>query len=469
MNSFVLAQLHAVGSGAAHHAPAWAPWQRALMAASSSAYLANAVCWSRYDHPILAGVFIAVAILSTAADALSDAVFAPAALARVRTADRAVGSTALVASVVANSLSPVITACATLAALSAVSVLLWARAVARAEPKRWATYLCLQAGWHVYGAAVLCTVTWLAQPRDLQQSRQMPTALGRPRRLAGEPSSRHASSFPPHPSILPPPRTPPTSLDPAARRDALNVGRQLLKIETALDARLAAARPSSAGKRFPGDLLEPLGGPAPPSLAAAAADAAAPAPAAAAAAADALRRRPSGKPRVIRVLSLPSLPTAALGLSPLPPAPPPAAAAVSEAWAAAPPTAYPTAEEEAAAEAAEAAEWELYRCCFRVLRAWRREASSAALARTKAALLHRIWLGLLRLRVYRAWRSLVTLRAVATRRVVGDEHRQRRRGRAARAYEGARRVRDRRVALQRPLQAAAACAAARWEGGAAQE
>ena len=107
MNSFVLAQLHAVGSGAAHHAPAWAPWQRALMAASSSAYLANAVCWSRYDHPILAGVFIAVAILSTAADALSDAVFAPAALARVRTADRAVGSTALVASVVANSLSPV--------------------------------------------------------------------------------------------------------------------------------------------------------------------------------------------------------------------------------------------------------------------------------------------------------------------------------------------------------------------------
>ena len=83
---------------------------------------------------------------------------------RVRTADRAVGSTALVASVVANSLSPVITACATLAALSAVSVLLWARAVARAEPKRWATYLCLQAGWHVYGAAVLCTVTWLAQP-----------------------------------------------------------------------------------------------------------------------------------------------------------------------------------------------------------------------------------------------------------------------------------------------------------------
>ena len=239
----------------------------------------------------------------------------------------------------------------------------------------------------------------------------MPTALGRPRRLAGEPSSRHASSFPPHPSILPPPRTPPTSLDPAARRDALNVGRQLLKIETALDARLAAARPSSAGKRFPGDLLEPLGGPAPPSLAAAAADAAAPAPAAAAAAADALRRRPSGKPRVIRVLSLPSLPTAALGLSPLPPAPPPAAAAVSEAWAAAPPTAYPTAEEEAAAEAAEAAEWELYRCCFRVLRAWRREASSAALARTKAALLHRIWLGLLRLRVYRAWRSLVTLRA----------------------------------------------------------
>jgi len=411
MNSFVLAQLHAVGSGAAHHAPAWAPWQRALMAASSSAYLANAVCWSRYDHPILAGVFIAVAILSTAADALSDAVFAPAALARVRTADRAVGSTALVASVVANSLSPVITACATLAALSAVSVLLWARAVARAEPKRWATYLCLQAGWHVYGAAVLCTVTWLAQPGDLQQSRQMPTALGRPRRLAGEPSSRHASSFPPHPSILPPPRTPPTSLDPAARRDALNVGRQLLKIETALDARLAAARPSSAGKRFPGDLLEPLGGPAPPSLAAAAADAAAPAPAAAAAAADALRRRPSGKPRVIRVLSLPSLPTAALGLSPLPPAPPPAAAAVSEAWAAAPPTAYPTAEEEAAAEAAEAAEWELYRCCFRVLRAWRREASSAALARTKAALLHRIWLGLLRLRVYRAWRSLVTLRA----------------------------------------------------------
>ena len=242
MNSFVLAQLHAVGSGAAHHAPAWAPWQRALMAASSSAYLANAVCWSRYDHPILAGVFIAVAILSTAADALSDAVFAPAALARVRTADRAVGSTALVASVVANSLSPVITACATLAALSAVSVLLWARAVARAEPKRWATYLCLQAGWHVYGAAVLCTVTWLAQPGDLQQSRQMPTALGRPRRLAGEPSSRHASSFPPHPSILPPPRTPPTSLDPAARRDALNVGRQLLKIETALDARLAAAR-----------------------------------------------------------------------------------------------------------------------------------------------------------------------------------------------------------------------------------
>lgn len=165
MNSFVLAQLHAVGSGAAHHAPAWAPWQRALMAASSSAYLANAVCWSRYDHPILAGVFIAVAILSTAADALSDAVFAPAALARVRTADRAVGSTALVASVVANSLSPVITACATLAALSAVSVLLWARAVARAEPKRWATYLCLQAGWHVYGAAVLCTVTWLAQGR----------------------------------------------------------------------------------------------------------------------------------------------------------------------------------------------------------------------------------------------------------------------------------------------------------------
>ena len=164
MNSFVLAQLHAVGSGAAHHAPAWAPWQRALMAASSSAYLANAVCWSRYDHPILAGVFIAVAILSTAADALSDAVFAPAALARVRTADRAVGSTALVASVVANSLSPVITACATLAALSAVSVLLWARAVARAEPKRRATYLCLQAGWHVYGAAVLCTVTWLAQP-----------------------------------------------------------------------------------------------------------------------------------------------------------------------------------------------------------------------------------------------------------------------------------------------------------------
>ena len=141
-----------------------APWQRALMAASSSAYLANAVCWSRYDHPILAGVFIAVAILSTAADALSDAVFAPAALARVRTADRAVGSTALVASVVANSLSPVITACATLAALSAVSVLLWARAVARAEPKRWATYLCLQAGWHVYGAAVLCTVTGLAQP-----------------------------------------------------------------------------------------------------------------------------------------------------------------------------------------------------------------------------------------------------------------------------------------------------------------
>ena len=96
MNSFVLAQLHAVGSGAAHHAPAWAPWQRALMAASSSAYLANAVCWSRYDHPILAGVFVAVAILSTAADALSDAVFAPAALARVRTADRAVGSTALV-------------------------------------------------------------------------------------------------------------------------------------------------------------------------------------------------------------------------------------------------------------------------------------------------------------------------------------------------------------------------------------
>jgi len=70
----------------------------------------------------------------------------------------------------------------------------------------------------------------------------MRTALGRPRRLAGEPSSRHASSFPPHPSILPPPRTPPTSLDPAARRDALNVGRQLLKIETALDARLAAAR-----------------------------------------------------------------------------------------------------------------------------------------------------------------------------------------------------------------------------------
>ena len=47
MNSFVLAQLHAVGSGAAHHAPAWAPWQRALMAASSSAYLANAVCWSQ--------------------------------------------------------------------------------------------------------------------------------------------------------------------------------------------------------------------------------------------------------------------------------------------------------------------------------------------------------------------------------------------------------------------------------------
>ena len=134
MNSFVLAQLHAVGSGAAHHAPAWAPWQRALMAASSSAYLANAVCWSRYDHPILAGVFVAVAILSTAADALSDAVFA-AALARVRTADRAVGSTALVASVVANSLSPVITACATLAALSAVSVLLWARSVARAQNK----------------------------------------------------------------------------------------------------------------------------------------------------------------------------------------------------------------------------------------------------------------------------------------------------------------------------------------------
>ncbi len=87
-------------------------------------------------------------------------------------------------------------------------------------------------GVEVTSAVNVTSDEFRAEPGALQQSRQMPTALGRPRRLAGEPSSRHASSFPPHPSILPPPRTPPTSLDPAARRDALNVGRQLLKIET---------------------------------------------------------------------------------------------------------------------------------------------------------------------------------------------------------------------------------------------
>ena len=395
------------GVGAAHHAPAWAP-----AAARADGGVEQRTGYLGRQRGLLEslrppdfgdGVFIAVIVvdfdaLSTAADALSDAVFAPAALARVRTADRAVGSTALVASVVANSLSAghhgVCHACA----LSAVSVR--ARAPSRAPSRSVGPHTCayrpgttlwsVRRGRSLYRDVVSAASRFATVASNANSPR--PPAAARRRAVV---ATRLVLSATPIKSTAAantadlarsgrPPRC--AQRRPAAAQDRDGARRA--------DA-LAAARPSSAGKRFPGDLLEPLGGrrrrrsrpplPTPPRRRLPPP----PPPPTRCAAARRASRASSACSRCRRCQRRRS------ALSPLPPAPPPAAAAVSEAWAAAPPTAYPTAEEEAAAEAAEAAEWEL-RCCFRVLRAWRREASSAALARTKAALLHRIWLGLLR-------------------------------------------------------------------------
>ena len=303
MNSFVLAQLHAA-------------WRRAPRArVGAVAARADGGVEQRTSRqrglleslrpPDFGGAFIAVAPLSTAADALSDADRAGRAGARAhgRSRRRLYGARRLRRREFAVAGHH---GAATLAAPSAVSVLLRARA-ARAERAlgRDQAYRPVV----VYGAAVLCTVTWLAQPRFAtvasNANSPRPPAAARRRAVAATPRPfRHTHQFYRRREHRRPARSgrPPRC---AQRRP------QLLKIEGA-DARLAAAD-RRRGKRFPGDLSSCSAAGA-AVAAAAAADAAAPAPAAAAAAADALRRRPSGKPRVIRVLSLLSLPTAALGL-----------------------------------------------------------------------------------------------------------------------------------------------------------
>ena len=118
--------------GAAHHAPAWAPWQRALTPASSSDHISPTHLLESLSPPDFWRRLCTLSQFSRRRPTRSDAVFAPAALARSRRTDRAVGS---------RRSSPPSSrirfadhhGVATLAALSAVSVLLWARAVARAD------------------------------------------------------------------------------------------------------------------------------------------------------------------------------------------------------------------------------------------------------------------------------------------------------------------------------------------------
>mmetsp|Transcript_15675 Transcript_15675/g.50230 ORF Transcript_15675/g.50230 Transcript_15675/m.50230 type:complete len:169 (-) Transcript_15675:61-567(-) len=150
------------GDGHGKGAPPWTPAQRLLMAGSSLLYLGCAAAWARYGFRRLAGWFCLVSVLSCCGDA-GGGLLPEWVMRRVRAADRAVGTVALLASVIFNATSVLN---ATLAVAAVLTSLLWlakGRRVARAEPRaRW-RYLLFHGMWHAYGAAVLVAVTVRAQ------------------------------------------------------------------------------------------------------------------------------------------------------------------------------------------------------------------------------------------------------------------------------------------------------------------
>ena len=150
------------GEGHSAGAPPFTRLQRLLMVASSLLYLSCAHAWQRYSFVWLARCFVLVSALSVGADSGTD-VLPESVMRPLRVADRTVGTTGLLSSVLANSTSPLNTLLSVSAVLTSLLFLAKGRRVARADPRaRW-RYLGWHASWHAYGAAVLVATTVCAQ------------------------------------------------------------------------------------------------------------------------------------------------------------------------------------------------------------------------------------------------------------------------------------------------------------------
>ena len=132
------------------------------MAASSLLYVGPAFAWMSYNYWWLGRCFCLVAVLSVGADS-GGGILPEANMKPLRIADRAVGTVALLSSVVFNSTSPTNCAFSIIAVVTSLCWLAKGRAVRSADPTaRW-TYLFFHGGWHAYGAAALVAVTRRAQ------------------------------------------------------------------------------------------------------------------------------------------------------------------------------------------------------------------------------------------------------------------------------------------------------------------
>ena len=173
---FLTDQAASVLSGKVHHTPRLAsrgrgangaridrPWSKTdavVMSLSCAAYLMCSVVWYSLGYTRLQRWFYLVTLCSV----LADGVRLPFAAARV--ADRIVGSAGLITTCIVNCTSPANTA---LVLVTTASALWWLRqsraAAARADDvangHQW--YVFWHAGWHVYGAAALCAMTWYIQ------------------------------------------------------------------------------------------------------------------------------------------------------------------------------------------------------------------------------------------------------------------------------------------------------------------
>ena len=163
--SFLYDVVASLASGKKHHSSNVASWttgQRVIMVGSSLCYLFCAWTWTSFGHLRLGQLFCFVAVFSVYADGLNDLI-PPSILSQTRIADRVCGSAGLILSnlINANSLSNGLVCLS--ATISALCVLAWDRRIARTQPHRRNKYLAIHSFWHVYGAGVVCGITFWVQ------------------------------------------------------------------------------------------------------------------------------------------------------------------------------------------------------------------------------------------------------------------------------------------------------------------